>query len=129
MRTLSSATPDEETYDLGGQPRNRMIDARIQQFLIDRPSGSIQRIATGTGIPTSTVWHALTTRLGYVWRKCRLVPHLLSKTKRKERFQRSQVLLIALHLAKSTAGRFFSTGDESWFFHYTPHRKLWIPPM
>jgi hypothetical protein len=22
----------------------------------------------------------------------------------------------------------FSTGDESWFFHYTPHQKLWMPP-
>jgi hypothetical protein len=45
-----------------------------------------------------------------------------------EGLQRSQLLLITLRRAKSAAWRSFSTGDESWFFYYTPHRKLWIPP-
>jgi hypothetical protein len=45
-----------------------------------------------------------------------------------ERPQRSQVPLITSRPAKSTAWLFFSTGDESWFFYHTPHRKLWILP-
>jgi hypothetical protein len=55
IRTLSLAAPDEEARDLGGQPPNLMIDARTQQFLVDNPGGSIRQIATGTGIPASTV--------------------------------------------------------------------------
>jgi histone-lysine N-methyltransferase SETMAR len=100
-----------------------MIDARIQQFLFDNPGGSIRQIASGTGIRASTVWHLLTTRLGYVWCKCRLVPHTLSKAASMERLERSQVILITLHPAKYTAWRFFSTRNESWFFYYIPHRE------
>jgi hypothetical protein len=45
-----------------------------------------------------------------------------------ERLQRSRVLFITLPRAKSTDWHFLSTGDESWFFDYTSHRKPWIPP-
>jgi hypothetical protein len=38
------------------------------------------------------------------------------------------MLFLTLRRAKSTAWRFVSTGDESWFLYYTPRRKLWIPP-
>jgi hypothetical protein len=100
---LSWATPDEEARDVGGRLPNLMIDARIQQFLIDNPGGSIHQIAAGTGIPASIDWHVLTIRLGYVWRKCRLVPHTFSEAQRMERLQRSQVLLVTLRRAKSIA--------------------------
>jgi hypothetical protein len=94
IRALRWAAPDEEARNLCGRPPNLTIDARIQQFLIDNPGRSIRQIATGTRIPASVVWHVLTARLEYVWRKCRPAPDTLSKAKRVERLQRSQVLLI-----------------------------------
>jgi hypothetical protein len=56
-----------------------MIDAMIQQFLIGNPGGSIRQITTGTGILAPTIWQVLITRLGRIWRKCRLVPRALSE--------------------------------------------------
>jgi hypothetical protein len=85
IRGLSLVTPDEEAHDLGGRPLKLMIDARIQQFLIDNPGGSIRQIATGTGIPALTVWHDLMTSLGHVCRKYRLVTHTLSEAQRIEK--------------------------------------------
>jgi hypothetical protein len=55
IRALSPATPDKEARDLGGRSPNFMIDARIQQFFVDNPGGSICQITTGTGIPVLTV--------------------------------------------------------------------------
>jgi hypothetical protein len=112
IRALSWATPDEEARGLSGRPPSLIIDARICQFLIDSPSGSIRQIATGTGIPVLTVWHVRTTRLGYVSCKPRLRPYTLSEAQRMERLQGSQVLLSTLRRAKSAAWRFFSTGYE-----------------
>jgi hypothetical protein len=71
--------PHEEAHNLGGRLPNLMIDAIIRQFLINNPGGSICQIATETGILALTFWYILTTSLGYVWRKCRLVPHTLSE--------------------------------------------------
>jgi hypothetical protein len=44
IKALSWARPDEEARDLGGGPPNLMIDARIQQFLIDYPGDSIREM-------------------------------------------------------------------------------------
>jgi hypothetical protein len=36
--------------------------------------------------------------------------------------------LTNLRKAQRNAWHFVLTGDQPWFFDYTPHRKLWMPP-
>jgi hypothetical protein len=127
IRALSWTPANEATHDLGGRPANPSIDALIQKCLAENPEASIREIATETGIPSSTVWYVLTTRLGYIWRKCRLVAHSLTAQQQEQRLLQSRALLKMLQKAKAHAWRYLSTGDESWFFYYTPHQKLWLP--
>jgi hypothetical protein len=128
IRQSSWAIPEEDARDLGGRSPNQAISARIRQVLDESPGTSIRQIADEAEIPASTVWYVLTTRMGYAWRKCRLIPYILTEAQQQQRIHQSQLLLAILHRTKSTGWRFFSTGDESWFFYYMPHQKFWIPP-
>jgi hypothetical protein len=128
IRSLSWNPIDDESQNCGGRPSNQLIDTRILKILDDNPGASVRAIAHAGSIPASTVWPVLTTRLAHTWRKCRIVPHALSDTQDQQRIEQSQLLLVNLCKAQRNAWRFLLTGDESWFFYYTPHQKLWMPP-
>jgi hypothetical protein len=86
----------------------------------------IREIAAKTGIPSSTIWDVFTTRLGDVWRKCRLVLQNLTEEQQEQGLTQSRAPLMVLQRAKALAWCFLSTRDESWFFYSTPHQRLWI---
>jgi hypothetical protein len=128
VRESSWAIPKEDVRDLGGRPPNHEIDARIRRVLDELPDTSIRQIANEAEIPASTFWYLSKIKTGYLWRKCRLVPHAFIEAQRQQWPKQSQLLLTTLRRAKSTGWRSFSTGDESWFFYYTPHQGLWVRP-
>jgi hypothetical protein len=55
------------------------------------------------------------------------VPQTLTEAQRRERVDKSTALLSLLAKAKRRAWQFIITGDESWFFYYTLHSKIWLP--
>jgi hypothetical protein len=55
--------------------------------------------------------------MGYVWRKCQLVPQTFTEAQRQQRLRQSQLLLATLFRAEFTGCRFLPTGDEFWFFY------------
>jgi hypothetical protein len=52
----------------------------------------------------------------------------LSPGHQQDRHDQSRELLKELQAAKRLHWRFILTGDESWFFYFTLHRKIWLPP-
>jgi hypothetical protein len=61
-----------------GRPPNFSIDAAIFHVLNRDPTRSLRELAEELRLSVSTVFYVLTTRMGYCYRKCRLVPHALS---------------------------------------------------
>jgi hypothetical protein len=51
-----------------------------------------------------------------------------NRTARSQRLEQTQLLLVNLRKVQRNARHFLLMGDESWFFYYTPHQKLWMPP-
>jgi hypothetical protein len=45
-----------------------------------------------------------------------------------DRLAKSIELLQVLTRAEKTKWQFILTGDESWFFYYTPNSRIWLPP-
>jgi DNA recombination-dependent growth factor C len=88
IRSLSCNPIDDESQNFGGRPLNQLTDARIRKILDDNPVASVREIVHAASIPASMVWYVLTTRLGYTWRKCRIVPHALSNIQRQQRRDR-----------------------------------------
>jgi hypothetical protein len=91
------------------------------------PNASLREIAHETRIPKSTVFDILRERLNYSAINYRVVPHTLTEARRRERVEKSIALLSLLAKAKRRAWQFIITGDESWFFYYTSHSKIWLP--
>jgi hypothetical protein len=81
-----------------------------------------------TKIVPAPVFYILTNRLGFVSRKCRFVPHVLTETLREDRLVRSIELLPILVRAEQISWHFILTGDESWFFCDTENSRIWLAP-
>jgi hypothetical protein len=109
-------------------PPNFSIDTSIFRVLSRDPTASIPEIAREARLPASTIFYGLTTRMGYTYRRCRLVPHNLSVQQRNDRLKQSRELFEVLQNAKKLRWRFILTGDESWFFYVSKHQKLWLAP-
>jgi hypothetical protein len=90
-------------------------------------NASLREIAHEMRIPKSTVFNILRERLNYSARNYRFVSHTLTEAQRRERVEKSTALLSLLAKAKRRAWQFIITGDELWFFYYTPHSKIWLP--
>jgi hypothetical protein len=104
--SLSWHPIDDESQNLGRQPPNQLIEARILQILDDNPGVSVRETARAASIPVPTAEYLLTTRLGYTWRKSHNRPHTLSNSQRQQRLEQSQLLLINLRKAQHNAWRF-----------------------
>jgi hypothetical protein len=107
-----------------GKPANRSINAAILKVLNGDPTASAREIAQETKLCASTVLYVLPTRIGYTYRRCRLIPHNLSEPQKIDRLRQSHKLLEILQNAKRFAWRFIPTGGESWFFYVNEHGKL-----
>jgi hypothetical protein len=111
-----------------GRPRNEEFDQLVLDALEEEPNLSVRQISDRTRIPPTTVFNILSKRLGFISRKCRFVPHALTEKLRADRLMKATELLPVLVRAKKTNWQFILTGDESWFFYYTPNRRIWLPP-
>jgi hypothetical protein len=78
LSKMSQSPKDDEARDFCRRPPNELIDTRIAQVLDDDAGVSTREIAYKTGIPSSTIWYALATRIAHTWRKCRIIPHTLN---------------------------------------------------
>jgi hypothetical protein len=96
--------------------------------LAANPNASVHEIAHETRIPKTTVFDLLHGWLGYSARNYRFVSHALTEAQTTERVEKLIALLSVLIKAKKRAWRFIITGDESLFFYYTTHSKVWLPP-
>jgi hypothetical protein len=103
---------------------NFSLDTAILKVLDDDPAASMREIAPEAKLSASTVFYILTTRMGYIYRKCRLVQHNLSEPHKIDCLRQSHKLLEVLQNANGLRWRFILTGDESWFFYVNEHRKL-----
>jgi transposase len=131
-RTIRKAswTPSEErSQNFGGRPPNLDPDARILSVLEREPNASLREIAHETRIPKSIVFDSLRERLNDSARNYRFVPHTPTEGQRRGRVEKSAALRSLLAKAKRCAWKFIITGDESWFFYYTPVRKYGCRPM
>jgi hypothetical protein len=81
-----------------------------------------------TKIAPATVFCVLTHRLGFISRKCRFVPQVLTETLREDRLVRSIELLPILVRIEQTNWHFILTDDGSWFFYYIANFRIWLPP-
>jgi hypothetical protein len=124
----TSWTPSEErSQNFGGYPPNLDHDARIRSVFEREPNASLPEIAHETRILKSTVFDILRERLNYSARNYRFVPHTLTEAQKRERMEKSKALLSLLAKAKRRAWQFIITDDESWFFYYISHSKIWLP--
>jgi hypothetical protein len=123
---ISSTLSEERSQNFGGRPPNLDHDARILSVLKREPNASLREIGHETRIPKSAVFDIPRERLNYSARNYRFVPQTLTEAQRKERVDKSTALLSLLAKAKRRAWQFIITGDESWFFHYTPRSKIWL---
>jgi transposase len=128
IRQTSWTTPEANEEISRGRPPNFVLDRLIQRMLDREPEASVREIAQELQLSASTIFYVLTTRMGYRYRKCHVVPHLLTVKQKEDRVRQSVDLLGTLQTAKRLRWRFILTGDESWFFYFTPKRKLWLPP-
>lgn len=102
-------------------------DHAIALALKRNPEMSIRKISSDTGIAPSTVYWILTERMGYVCKSLTKIPHELTNEMKLKRVQCCELMLECLKSIKLHHFRFFSTGDESFFFYYTPTGHLWLP--
>jgi histone-lysine N-methyltransferase SETMAR len=127
IRKISGIPSEERSQDFGGRVPNLDYDARILSALEREPNTSLWEIAHETRIPKSTVFDILRERLKYSAINDGFVPHTLTEGQRRERVDKSTALLSLLAKAKRCAWQFTITDDESWFFYYTSHSKIWLP--
>lgn len=102
-------------------------DQKIEKSLKDNPDFSVREIAADTKLPPSTVYFILTTRMNYKSMLLQKVPHELTSEQKIKRVECSQALLEHMETIKKSGYRYFSTGDESFFFWDTRKKRIWLP--
>jgi hypothetical protein len=78
IREMSRTTPEATQEILKGRPPNYFLGRSIQDLLNREPGSFVREIAQERQLPASTVFYVSTARMGYRYRKCRHVPHMLS---------------------------------------------------
>lgn len=102
-------------------------DQKIEKSLKDNPDFSVREIAADIKLPPSTVYFILTTRMNYKSMLLQKVPHELTSEQKIKRVECSQALLEHMEIIKKSGYRYFSTGDESFFFWDTRKKRIWLP--
>ena len=102
-------------------------DQKIYKSLSENPDFSVREIGADTGLSPSTVHFILTTRMKYQSKLLEKVPHDLTNEQKLNRVHCSQELLKHLEVVKKSGYRYYSTGDESFFFWDTKKKRIWLP--
>lgn len=103
-------------------------DQKIEKSLKDNPDFSVREIAADTKLPPSTVYFILTTRMNHKSMLLQKVPHELTSEQKIKRVECSQALLEHMETIKKSGYRYFSTGDESFFFWDTRKKEFGYQP-
>jgi putative heme iron utilization protein len=127
IRKTTWTSSEERSQNFGRRSPDFDHDARILSVLEREPNASLREIADEMHIPKSTVFDILREHLNYSARNYRFVPHTLTEAQRRARVKKSTAFLSFLAKAKRRAWQLILTGDESWFFYYTSHSKIWLP--
>jgi DNA-binding IclR family transcriptional regulator len=101
---MSWTIPEATQAIVKGGPPNYSLDRSIRDLLNREPGSSVREIAYELQLPASTVCYVLTARMGYSYRKCRLVRHMFTPKQKEDRFRQSCELLEVLQTAKSSDG-------------------------
>ena len=109
-----------------GRPIDESFAQRISDLLSTEPNLSANQVAERLGRPASTVKLYLHNVLHYQFKKTRWVPHFLTDEQLENRRAQSIELLRILQEQEKTDYRFLLTGDESWFFYYSPATGCWV---
>jgi hypothetical protein len=87
-----------------GRPLNEQFVELILDAFEKDSNVSVRQIADITRIPPTKVFNILTNRLGFVSRKCRFVPHVLTEMLQADRLAKSIELLQVLMQAGKKYG-------------------------
>jgi hypothetical protein len=87
-----------------GRPATFPIDAAILKVLDGDPTASVREIAQEAKPSALMVFYILTTRMDYIYRRCRLVPHNISEPQKMDRLRKSHERLEILQNVKSHVG-------------------------
>jgi hypothetical protein len=110
------------------RPPNTSIDAAVLHALNRDPVVSLPGIAKEVKLPVLIVFYVLRSRMRYIYRRCRLVPYMLSPQHRPDHLKQSRELCDAFQNEKTLQWRFILTGDEPYFSSVNKHEKHWLPP-
>jgi hypothetical protein len=84
-----------------GRPPNVSIDAALLRVQNRDPTKSLHEIAEELGLSVWTTFVVITTRMGYWYRKWRLVPPALSPQQKEDRLTKTRELLGLLQTTQS----------------------------
>jgi hypothetical protein len=127
-RETCRTASEDWSENSGGRPLNFDHDARILSVLQENPNASVREIPDEKRIPKSNVFDILRPRLHYSARNYRFVPHALTEPKEDNVWKNQQRCFSVRAKAKRRPWELAITADESLFFYYTPHSKIWLPP-
>jgi hypothetical protein len=111
-----------------GRPANSSVNAAILKVLNGDLTASVCEIAQEAKLSASTVFYALTTRIDYIHRRYRRVPHNLSQRHDIDLLHQIHEPLEILQNTQRLRRQFILVGDEFCFFYMNEHRKLWFRP-
>jgi hypothetical protein len=103
-----------------------VIDNVILQALNQISFTSVRELAKSTCISNAIIWRRLTRFLGFVVKHLHWVLHRLTDAQRQIWIDRSNELLILLESARANDWQSFMTLNESWFYLWTSHEKIWF---
>lgn len=107
------------------------LAARVQAVVDADPRVSLAEIAEHVGVHSSSVFRILTKELGYRKVCSRWIPHILTPENKRDRVRFSKTLLRRYETCDPRRLDEIVTGDETWVYHYEPHRKAqnkaWVP--
>lgn len=126
IRSLSWNATKPGTQFQVGKPPNLRIDQLILKCLDEDPTLSCHEIAQRIRANYSSVRYVLINRLNYKCYNLKWLPHFLNDSMKKNRVTYSQQLLDILLKCQKNDFKFILTGDESWFFYYSPHCCQWV---
>lgn len=102
------------------------IDFLIKDVVDEEPFLSVRQIAKRTGIPKSTVFDRMTSKLGYISKHLKWIPCLLSDEQKQNRVIISIDLLKVIQKQERQGWKYFVTGDESWFYLSYDYERQWV---
>jgi hypothetical protein len=121
------------THD--GEPTRTSIEDECQRFIdkailpahAEEPFPSVQRIASKTLLPRTTVYYHLIGLLRMTVKHLSWVSHRLSPQQKVSRVQKAHEFLAVLKSAKHNSWMSIITLDESFFYMHTDFERMWFP--